>query len=113
MGKAKDALNLWDALVPKVTQLVDSKTRSAVRKKKMNIASVDTQTQTAAVYEAATPDTIIMLPYRLGTGVEYMTAGQSVLVEWVYGDFSTAVIVSPGSGYSSAAAPTEAIARFG
>lgn len=96
---SKGALAVWEALKPKIRQLIHEETKSAVRSKKMNISSIDTTAQTVTVYEAANPDTTITVPYRAGNGIESLTAGQSVLVEWTYEDISTAVAAYPGRGY--------------
>ena len=99
MGGAKDALAVWDALKPKIRQLIREEMRSAVRKKKMNIASVDTARQTVTVYEGANTGHTITIPYRAWSGIENLSAGQSVIVEWIYDDISTAVAATPGKGY--------------
>jgi len=95
----KEALALWDALRPKVEQLIREKTRSTVRKKKMNLSAIDTTAQTVTVYEASNPTSTITIPYRAWTGIESLTPGQSVIVEWIFDDLSTAVAVTPGRGY--------------
>lgn len=97
-------LALWDALTPKLRQMIREETRSAVRKKKMDIVSISTASQTVTVCEAANPTVTITIPYRKESGVGSMTAGQSVQVEWTYDDLSTAVASGPGSGWSANAA---------
>lgn len=101
MGEnANSALAVWNALIPKIRQLIKDETRSAVRKKKMTIQSINTANQTATVYEAANPGVTLTLPYRKESGAGAMSAGQSVTVEWTYDDMSTAVISGPGQGWS-------------
>lgn len=97
------ALALWDALKPKLRQMIREETRSAVRKKKMEILSINPSAQTVTVYEAANPGVTITIPYRKESGIGGMTAGQSVMVEWTYDDLSTAVAATPGQGWSGAA----------
>lgn len=107
MTNATNALALWESLKPKMRQLIREETRSAVRKKKMNIAGIDTAAQTVTVYEAAAPSVMITLPYSLGVGIEDLSPGQSVMVEWTYDDFSTAVVCMPGRNYVKAAEEAE------
>lgn len=97
-------LALWDALKPKLRQMIRDETRSAVRKKKMDIVSISAGNQTMTVREAANPDVTLTLHYRKESGAESLIAGQSVQVEWIYDDLSTAVISGPGQGWSADAA---------
>lgn len=94
-------LALWDALVPKLRQIIREETRSAVRAKKMNIQSIDTTAQTVTVYEGANPGVTITVPYRKESGVGSLSAGQSVIIEWDYDDLSTATASTPGQGWSA------------
>lgn len=98
---ASSALAVWNALKPKIRQLIRDETRSAVRKKKMTIQSIDTANQSVTVYEAANPNVTLTLQYRKESGVGAMSAGQSVTVEWIYDDLSTAVVSGPGQGWST------------
>lgn len=98
---ANSALAVWNALRPKIMQLIKAETKSAVRKKKMTILSIDTANQTVTVYEAANPSVTLTLHYRKESGVGAMSAGQSVTVEWTYDDMSTAVVSGPGQGWST------------
>lgn len=100
MTDGSEVLALWDALTPKLRQMIREETRSAVRKKKMNILSLDTANQTVTVYEAANPGVTITIPYRKESGIGGMETGQSVMVEWTYDDMSTAVAATPGQGWS-------------
>lgn len=99
---AKDALAVWDALKPKIEQLIDEKTHSAVRRKKMNITSINTTNRTVTVYEGVNSSRNITVPYRPGSGVDQLDTGNSVLVEWISDDISTAVAVAQGQGWASA-----------
>lgn len=101
MTDTKGALGVFEALSKKIKPLIRELTRSAVRRKKMNIASIDTAAQTVTVYEAANPTDTITIPYRAESGVGQMAAGQSVQVEWIYDDLSTAVAAAPGKGWAS------------
>lgn len=101
MNDPKGALAVWNALAGKVRQLIRDQTKSAVRKKKMNIAAISTANQTVTVYEASDPTKTITVPYRAGQGIEALSAGQSVIVEWIYDDLSTAVAATPGQGWSA------------
>lgn len=103
MADTKSALKVFEALSKKIKPLIRELTRSAVRRKKMNIASIDTAAQTVTVYEAANPTDTITIPYRAESGVGQMAAGQSVQVEWIYDDLSTAVAAAPGKGWASLA----------
>ena len=101
MSDADGALAFWDAIVPKLRQLIREETRSAVRKKKMNIASIDEDNQTITVYETANPSVTLTLPYTAGHGIEDLAAGQSVMVEWTFDDFSTSVVSMPGKNWAA------------
>ena len=101
MANANGALALWDALVPKLRQLIREETRSVVRKKKMNIAYIDKEAQTVDVYEASNPADVFTVPYTNGMGIEDLSAGDSVMVEWISDDFSTAVAAMPGRNYGT------------
>lgn len=103
MNDPKGALAVWNALAGKVRQLIRDQTKSAVRKKKMNIAAISTANQTVTVYEASDPTKTITVPYRAGQGIEALSAGQSVIVEWIYDDLSTAVAATPGQGWTTPA----------
>ena len=103
MTDGSEVLALWDALTPKLRQMIREETRSAVRKKKMNILSLDTANQTVTVYEAANPGVTITIPYRKESGIAGMSPGQTVMVEWTYDDLSTAVAATPGQGWSGTA----------
>lgn len=98
---ANSALAVWNALKPKIRQLIKDETRSAVRKKKMTILSINTANQSVTVYEAANPNVTLTLQYRKESGVGSMSAGQGVMVEWTYDDLSTAVVSGPGQGWSA------------
>lgn len=98
---ANSALAVWNALKPKIRQLIQDEARSAVRRKKMTILSIDTANQSVTVYEAANPNVTLTLQYRKESGVGSMSAGQGVMVEWTYDDLSTAVVSGPGQGWSA------------
>lgn len=99
---AQDALAVWDALKPKIEQLIAEKTKSVVRRKKMNLNSVNTTTQTVNVYEGVNSSNNITIPYIPGTGIDQLVSGESVIVEWRSDDISTAVAVSQGRGWTDA-----------
>lgn len=98
---ANSALAVWNALKPKIRQLIQEEARSAVRRKKMTILSINTANQSVTVYEAANPNVTLTLQYRKESGVGAMSAGQGVMVEWTYDDLSTAVVSGPGQGWST------------
>lgn len=98
---ANSALAVWNALKPKIRQLIQDEARSAVRRKKMTILSINTSNQSVTVYEAANPNVTLTLQYRKESGVGSMSAGQGVMVEWTYDDLSTAVVSGPGQGWST------------
>lgn len=98
---ANSALAVWNALKPKIRQLIQEEARSAVRRKKMTILSINTANQSVTVYEAANPNVTLTLQYRKESGVGSMSAGQGVMVEWTYDDLSTAVVSGPGQGWSA------------
>lgn len=99
MTDARDALSVWDALKPKIEQLIADKTQTAVRQKKMNLTRIDTSAQTVTVYDGINSSRNITIPYVPGVGIEALSSGYSVLVQWRDNDISTAVAVSPGQGY--------------
>ena len=102
MSDGSEALAVWDALRPKIEQLIDEKTRSAVRKKKMNLTSINTTNRTVTVYDGINASQSITVPYRAGSGVDKLVSGNSVLVEWIGDDISTAVAVAQGRGWTDA-----------
>lgn len=99
---AKEALSVWNALKPKIEQLIAEKTQTAVRQKKMNIAQIDTAHQTIKVYDGVNISRSITIPYVPGAGIDLLSDGNSVLVEWRDNDISTAVAVAPGQGWTDA-----------
>lgn len=103
MSSSSEALAVFEAMRGKMRQLIRQETKSAVRKKKMTISAIDTAAQTVTVYEASDQANTITIPYRAGQGIESLTAGQSVQVEWTYDDLSTAVAATPGQGYGASA----------
>lgn len=113
MGDTSSVLSIWSSLSTKIKQFVGDLTKSAVRKKKMNIYSIDTLNQTVTVYESSNPTVLITVPYRVESAISRMSAGQSVMVEWTYDDFSTAVAVAPGKGWATLAEVQEAIGTGG
>ena len=113
MGDTSSVLSIWSSLSTKIKQFVGDMTKSAVRKKKMNIYSIDTVNQTVTVYESSNPTVLITVPYRVESAISRMSAGQSVMVEWTYDDFSTAVAVAPGKGWATLAEVQEAIGTGG
>lgn len=113
MADAKGAIAVFDGLRSKIKQLIKDVTRSAVRRKKMTIQSINTTNQTVTVYEAANPSTTITVPYRCESGISQLSVGQSVQVEWIYDDLSTAVAVCPGKGWASLQDVQDAIGAGG
>jgi hypothetical protein len=105
MGNANDALAVWDALAPKLRQLIREETRTCVRKKRMNLAAINTAAQTVTVYEPSNPVVTITVPYTSGIGIEDLSPGQAVMVEWTGNDFATAVAAMPGRNFASVATP--------
>lgn len=101
MTDARDALSVWDALKPKIEQLIADKTQTAVRQKKMNITRIDTSAKTVTVYDGINSSRSITIPYVPGVGIDLLSSGYSVLVEWRDNDISTAVAVAPGQGWAS------------
>lgn len=101
MDKTNSVLSIWASLGTKVKQMVKELTKPAVRRKKMNLLSIDTTNQTVTVYESSNPNVTITIPYRAESGISQMSVGQSVQVEWIYDDLSTAVAVCPGKGWAS------------
>lgn len=101
MNDAKDALAVWDALKPKVEQLIAEKTHTALRQKKMNVSAVYTDSQTVKVYDGINSAQSIIIPYIPGAGIDQLASGNSVLVQWRDNDISTAVAVAQGQGWTS------------
>lgn len=94
MNEANEALKNWQSLLPALEPLIDQRTKSAVRRKKMDVATAPNGTSIGVQDPGDT--TVINIPYQPAcTGV---SAGQSVWVEWLYDNFSTAIAVTPGNG---------------
>lgn len=92
--KANEALKNWKSLLPMLKPFVRSETKTAVRRKKMNV----TTAPNGAVIGVTDPvdNTEISIPYQPACAT--VLVGQSVWVEWLYDNFSTAIAVAPGSG---------------
>ena len=73
---------------------VRSETKTAVRRKKMNVTTAPNGT----VIGVTDPvdNTEISIPYQPACAT--VLVGQSVWVEWLYDNFSTAIAVAPGNG---------------
>ncbi len=92
--KANEALKNWKSLLPMLRPLIKNETKNAVRRKKMNVATAPNGTTIGVTDPADT--TVINIPYQ--PACANVTVGQSVWVEWLYDNFSTAIAVTPGDG---------------
>jgi len=92
--KANEALKNWKSLLPMLRPLIKSETKNAVRRKKMNVATAPNGTTIGVTDPADT--TVINIPYQ--PACANVSVGQSVWVEWLYDNFSTAIAVTPGDG---------------
>lgn len=92
--KANEALKNWKSLLPMLKPLIKSETKNAVRRKKMNVATAPNGTTIGVSDPADT--TVINIPYQ--PACANVSVGQSVWVEWLYDNFSTAIAVTPGDG---------------
>lgn len=92
--KANEALKNWKSLLPMLRPLIKNETKNAVRRKKMNVATAPNGTTIGVTDPADT--TVINIPYQ--PACANVSVGQSVWVEWLYDNFSTAIAVTPGDG---------------
>lgn len=92
--KVNEALKNWKSLLPMLKPFVRSETKTAVRRKKMNVTTAPNGTVIGVTDPA--DNTEIKIPYLPPCGE--MVTGKSVWVEWLYDNFSTAIAVTPGDG---------------
>lgn len=93
-NEANEALKNWQSLVPALGPFVREETKSAVRRKKMDVATKPNGTKIGVKDPGDT--TVISIPYQ--PACANVSVGQSVWVEWLYDNFSTAIAVTPGNG---------------
>ena len=92
--KANEALKNWKSLLPMLRPLIKNETKNAVRRKKMNVATAPNGATIGVTDPVDT--TVINIPYQ--PACSNVSVGQSVWVEWLYDNFSTAIAVTPGDG---------------
>ena len=100
MSNSEEALKIWKALKPMVNRLIEEKTRSCVRAKKMSVSSNPTENG-VGVKEPYGQEFVI--PY--STDMTTIRKGDSVWAYWYSDNASTMHIVETGEGKSGQGGP--------
>lgn len=111
MSNVTEALKIWDALKPMIDKEIEAKTRSCVRAKKMVVKTPPNGSTIGVIepYEA----NAINVPY--SSAVKDAQAGESVWVQWFFGNASTMMAIAYGDGdmpYAVASETSAALAAL-
>ena len=89
----REAQKIWDALCPMIDKEIETRTRSAVRSRKMTVMTAPNG-QTIGV--AAPFEKTVDIPY--SSALANVRVGDAVWVEWRYNNASTMIAMATGEG---------------
>ena len=90
-----EATRIWKMLLPNILDLIEEKTKSCIRMKKLIVVTTPNGTTLGVMQPNDDTHTIFDIPYV--TSLSNVQIGQTVLVQYWYG-MSNAIAISVGDG---------------